>query len=266
MYQKKFLLYLSLIIIALLGGAWFSLEFKGEPELIKEFTQPFLPEPIEQMNPSIALMSFFDLLMFSIIIISVLYASKFIAGERSQRTLQLIITRPVKRWKLLVGKYISFVIIFIPLLILSVILMTLWIEFIEIGQADKGVFIGYIAAALIYALVYTSIATLLSTISKNTATAALGSLIFLVGWVIIDFLITYMPEETAEIIEHGSLSHHANQVLGYISDGEAAIFAAGGIPADPNTEAFLYSVTIISLLIILPIIIAIVTLNKTEIH
>ncbi|WP_236629418.1 ABC transporter permease [Methanonatronarchaeum thermophilum] len=204
--------------------------------------------------------------MFSIIIISVLYASRFIAGEKTQKTLQLLVSRPVKRWKIIIGKYISFIVLFIPLLVGSVILMAIWIDIIDIGRSGWDVFFSYVAATMIYSFVYSSIATLFSTISKNTTTAALGSFIFLVGWVIIDFLTIYMPEETAEIIEHVSLAHHANEILGYISNGEAAIFAAGGIPADPGTQGFLYSLIVIITLIILPILLAVLVFNRMEIN
>jgi len=252
--------------LPVVAGAWLSWELHGDPDAMRRLTEPFLPEAIEEMTPAIALMTYFDLLMIPIILLAVIHASKFVAGEKSKNTLQLIVTRPIKRWKIIIGKYAAFVFLFIPLMILSVLLMTISIEWIGVGWAEKEVFLGFATITVLYTLVYASIATLFSSLTKKSLSATLASFIFLIIWLTLDFLIMYLPENIAEMLEHVSLSHYANQILGYISDGVGAIFAVGGIPVDPSTQTFIYSSLIVLSLILIPILLAITALGRIELY
>jgi ABC-type transport system involved in multi-copper enzyme maturation permease subunit len=203
---------------------------------------------------------------FSIALIAVLHASDFIAGEHSRGMLTLLVSKPLHRWELIVGKYISFMTIFLPLLTLSIFLMAASIDIIGIGTVNLGVLGGYIFAVLFYGIVFTSIATLFSVLSKRPAVASLGALIFLILWMIFDFMNLYLPKTTADFLNTFSLSHYINKVLGFISNGQAGIFVTGGTLEDPGIEIFLTSLfAILIILSLIPVLLSIIILQKIDI-
>lgn len=262
--SRRFLLYLALLLLPVVGGGWFAWEFHDNPEAVQAMTERFLPEPLTELSPEIAMMAYFDFLMFSIILIAVLHAARFVAGERETGTLQLVFTRPVHRRELVVGKFSAFLAIFIPLMVASILGMVIVLMFIGVGRPGFAVIGGYVAVTLVFTLVYAAIATLFSTLATRSTTAALGGFLFMILWVIVDFLTIYMPAEVADVLQQIALSHHANTILGYLTDGDAAIFAAGGIPENPGTVAAGGAVAAVIIAAAIPLALATVAIERIE--
>lgn len=263
--SKRFLLYLTLLFLPLIMNVWFSWMMYKDPSILLQMTY-FLPEPIEIVTPMICMMSYLDIATFSIALIAVLHASDFIAGEQSRGMLTMLVSKPLHRWELIVGKYISFMVVFLPLLTLNIVLMTVSIYVIGIGAVEGVVLAGYIFAVLFYGIVFTSIATLFSVLSKRPSVASLGTMIFLILWMIFDFMNVYLPQTTADLLNTISLSHHINIVLGFISNGQAGIFAKGGILEDPGIEIFMTSLfAILVMLTLIPVLLSIIIFQKKDI-
>jgi ABC-type transport system involved in multi-copper enzyme maturation permease subunit len=140
------------------------------------------------------------------------------------------------------------------------------IDIIGIGTVKLGVLGGYIFAVLFYGIVFTSIATLFSVLSKKPAVASLGAMIFLILWMIFDFMNIYLPQTTADLLNTFSLSHYINKVLGFISNGQAGIFVTGGILEKPTIEIFLISLfAILVILSLIPLLFSIIILEQKDI-
>lgn len=264
--SKRFIIYLVLLLSPVVLNIWFSWMMYEDPSILEQMTAMF-PEPLTKVNPTICLMSFIDITTFPIALVAVLHSSDFIAGEKERGTLTLLISKPLRRWEIIIGKLVSFMVIFLPLLTLNFLVMTLSIIIIGIGIADFSIVAGYLAVILSYAIVYTSIAVLFSVLSKKSSMASLGTIIFLILWIILDFLTIYLPKNTADVLNNVSLSHHINIVLGYISGGKAGIFVKGGIPKDPNIGEFIYSFSVIVVILsILPILLSILIFERKDIQ
>jgi ABC-type transport system involved in multi-copper enzyme maturation permease subunit len=237
-----------------------------DPTILQQMTAMF-PEPLTEVNPTICLMSYIDIITFPIALIAVLHSSDFIAGEKERGMLTLLVSKPLHRWEIIIGKLFSSMVIFIPLLSLNFLVMVLSFILIGIGVADLNILAGYLTVILLYAIVYTSIAVLFSVLSKRTSMASLATIIFLILWMILDFLTIYLPKNTANVLNNISLSHHVNIVLGFISGGEAGIFVKGGIPKDPNIGTFIYSFSMVILILsILPILLSVFIFRRRDIQ
>lgn len=263
---KKFVLYLVLLLFPVAMSIWFSWRMYEDPSILARMTF-MLPEPIQEVTPMICMMSYLDMTTFSIALVAVLHASDFIAGEKSRGMLPLLVSKPLHRWELIIGKYSSFMTVFLPFLTVNIGLMTVALNSIGIGMIEREIFVAYLIAMLCYGIVYTSISTFFSSISNSASAASLGTIIFLIVWMILDFMTNYLPTETADLLNNFSLSHHINIVLGYISNGQAALFVKGGIPKDPSLMKFLYSFSAISIpLTLLPLLLSLLILEKQDVQ
>lgn len=264
--SRRFIIYLVLLLLPVILNIWFSWMMYEDPSILEQMTAMF-PEPLTEINPMICMMSFIDITTFPIALVAVLHSSDFIAGEKERGMLTLLISKPLARWNIIIGKLVSFMIIFLPLLTLNFFIMAFSFVIIGIGMPDLNILVGYLAVILSYAIVYTSIAVLFSVLSKRPSMASLGTIIFLILWMILDFLTIYLPKNTADFLNNISLSHHVNIVLGFISGGEAGIFVKGGIPKDPSIVSFIYSFSVIMVILsIMPILLSIFIFERKDIQ
>ena len=264
--SRRFIIYLILLLLPLVLNIWFCWMMYEDPSILEQMTAMF-PEPLTEVNPTICLMSYIDIITFPIALIAVLHSSDFIAGEKERGMLTLLVSKPLHRWEIIMGKLFSSMIVFIPLLTINFLIMALSLIFIGIGMPELNILLGYLVVILFYAIVYTSIAVLFSVLSKKSSMASLGTIIFLILWMILDFLTIYLPKNVADFLNNISLSHHVNIVLGFISGGEAGIFVKGGIPKDPDIGTFVYSFSVILFILsIMPILLSIFIFERKDIQ
>lgn len=264
--SRKFLIYLILLFLPLGMNIWFSWRMYEDPSILARMTF-MLPEPIQEVTPAICMMSYLDMTTFPIALVAVLHASDFIAGEKERGMLSLLVSKPLPRWELILGKFFSFVVILLPLLTLNLLLMAFSIDRIGIGMMENDVLVGYLLAMFFYGIVYTSITTLFSAVTKKASVASLSTIVFLILWMILDFMITYLPQSTREVLNLFSLSHYINIALGFISDGNAALFVKGGVPEDPTVGTFISSLfTLLLPLTFLPLFLSLVIFQRKDVQ
>ena len=262
--SRRFLIYLALILLPVVVGAGFSYAVHRDPSTLTTMTS-MLPEPITQVTPAICMMIYMDIATLSVVLVAILHSADFIAGEQARGTLQLLVSKPVRRWQIILGKYSSFLVIFIPLIFASVALMSLSLPLMGIGPVSLNVFLGYFAYLFAMGIVYISLATLFSAIARRTLTAVLATFILMIVWIMFDFIIIYLPESIANVLNNFSLSFYANNILGYISGGTAALFVVGGVPSQVLLSDYLQSWGVIFALLVLPVIVAMLVLQQRDI-
>jgi ABC-2 type transport system permease protein len=121
-----------------------------------------------------SLQSFFNVAYWSLFFFIPALTMRLIAEERSSGTLELILTKPVSDWQLVLGKFLSTL-----LLICISLLLTLpyYITVASIGPVDHGaVWTGYLGLILMSAS-YISIGLFASSITSNQIVAFLLALL-----------------------------------------------------------------------------------------
>lgn len=263
--SKSFLIYLFLIYLPLIISIWFSYQMHHDVTIIENLTQ-FLPEPITEVSPKIALMTHLDLSMISIALVAIIHMTKTIAGEKEEGTMSLLVSKPIKRSRILLAKWSSFLLVYSLLLASSVAIMAISIYYIGIGLVSSEIFLAYLIATLLFGFVYTNIATLFSSLTDKSRHSNLFSFIFLIGWMTLDFINTYLPMDLKDYVEEISLSHHINKVIGYITQKEAALFAAGAEAIYPTDLSFYYTISAILLVTtLIPLLLSVYVFNKQDI-
>ncbi|GMR18967.1 MAG: hypothetical protein BMS9Abin34_090 [Patescibacteria group bacterium] len=262
-FSKRFLLYLALIFLPVVLMAVVVNIFNTPSGL--ERISALYPEPIIALTAAFAMMFYICAAAgLSFTLVAIIHSGNFVAGEQTSGTLSLLVSKPIRRWKIIIGKYLAFLAILIPLILLAVGSMALLVYAMGIGAVSGKVFLGFLVTAVGIGAVYTSIGTLFSSMTKNSLMAILGAFIFMLGWFMFDFIIVYLPENIANVIKHGLVGYHTNTISAYISGGEATLKMMHA-PGEGLT-AFFGSLIFILLLVIVPVVASVVVLQKRDIH
>lgn len=260
LFSRRFILSLLLIFLPAACGIWFSNMMYHNPSIIFKMTGGW----ITQVTPKVCLMVYLDVAPLPIALTAIINASDFIAGERKRGMLQLLVSKPLGRSEIIMGKYLSFLSIFLVLIFLKLAIFNTALKFLGIGLVENRVFLSYVTALVLTGIVYTSISTLFSTLMDNTLAAILAGFLLLIAWYIFDWMIMYLPLSVSNVLEKFSLSYYINNIIGYISNGEAALFL-GGFSSKVSSDLFFKSLMVILGLILVPVVASIIILQRKDI-
>jgi ABC-2 type transport system permease protein len=144
--------------------------------------------------------SFLAVLTFLIPLMAIGLSFDSVNGEFNRRTLSRILSQPIYRDALLIGKFAA------ALTTIAVALGTLWLLVVGLGLMRLGVppggeevarSIAFLFAALAYGAVWIAIAMLCSVICRSAATAALSAL---GAWLMLSLLWPLMAQFVASLV------------------------------------------------------------------
>ncbi len=137
LFSRRFLFSLLLIFLPGVIGIWFSNMMYHNPSIIFKMTGGW----IGQVSPKICIMVYLDVAPLPIALTAIINASDFIAGEKKRGMLQLLVSKPVGRWEIIIGKYLSFLSIFLILIFFKLAIFNLALKFLGIGLVENKVFL-----------------------------------------------------------------------------------------------------------------------------
>jgi len=262
LFSRRFLFSLLLIFLPAGIGIWYSNMMYHNPSIIFKMTGGWITE----VTPKICIMVYLDVAPLPIALAAVINASDFVAGERKRGMLQLLVSKPLARWEIVVGKYSSFLFIFLILIFLKLNFFNIALKYLGIGLIENRVFLSYVIALILIGVVYTSISTLFSTLMDSTLAAILAGFLLLIAWYIFDWMILYLPTSVSNILEKFSLSYYIDNIIGYISQGKAALFLRGKVFSNTPLSLFLKSIIVVlGCLTIVPVAASAVILERKDI-
>ena len=156
--SRRFIFSLLLIFLPAIIGIWFSNMMYHNPSIIAKMSGGW----IRQVSPKVCLMVYLDVAPLPIALTAIINASDFVAGERKRGMLQLLLSKPLSYSEIIMGKYLSFLFVFLTLILLKLISFNLALSFLGIGRIESKVFFSYALALILIGVVYTSISTLFS--------------------------------------------------------------------------------------------------------
>lgn len=169
-----------------------------------------------------SLQSFFGVAYWSLFFFIPALTMRLIAEERSTGTLELILTKPVSDWQLVLGKFLSALLLIIISLALT---LPYYITVAGLGPVDHGaVWTGYMGLLLMSAA-YISIGLFASSVTSNQIVAFLLSLLigiffhFLFG-----FFAQYFPGFTGKVFSYLSLHSHYQSVTRGVVDTKDLVY------------------------------------------
>ena len=164
------------------------------------------------------------------------------------------------------GKYLSFLFIFLTLIFLKLSFFNIALKYLGIGLVENRVFFSYLTALVLTGIVYTSISTLFSTLLDSTLAVILAGFLLLIAWYIFDWMILYLPSSISNILEKFSLSFYVSNIINYLSEGEAALFLGGEAYSKVSLLLFLKSMVVaLGCLTLVPVVASIAILQRRDI-
>lgn len=129
---------------------------------------------------------FFELFAVLCPMIGILTAMDAVVGEKEKGTMELVLSKPLPRRSLLLGKYMAFVVMVVPLLVVELIAAYFWAQFSGISQYRWQLpmpafsqWMTFVAIVTCVSLLFIAITTFISMFAPTTATTALCALIFM---------------------------------------------------------------------------------------
>ncbi|WP_321514753.1 ABC transporter permease subunit [Marinifilum fragile] len=166
--------------------------------------------------------TFFTVAYWSLFIFIPALTMRSIAGELKAGTLELLLTKPVSDWQLILGKFLStFLLIGIALTPTLFYYFTLW----GIGPVDhSAIILGYLGL-LLMSMVYISIGLLTSCLFSNPIVASLTALsIGIFFHIIFDVLAANFVGFTGSVFSFLSLSTHFESITRGVVDTKDLIY------------------------------------------
>jgi ABC-2 type transport system permease protein len=166
--------------------------------------------------------TFFMVAYWSLFIFIPALTMRSIAGELKAGTLELLLTKPVSDWQLILGKFLStFLLIVIALAPTIIYYFTLW----AIGPVDhSAILLGYVGL-LLMSMVYISIGLLASCLAENPIIAYLVALsVGLFFHIIFDVLASNFVGFLGSFFSYMSLSTHFESISRGVVDTKDLIY------------------------------------------
>ncbi|WP_304242829.1 ABC transporter permease subunit [Gracilinema caldarium] len=145
------------------------------------------------------------------------------AEERKTGTAELLLTMPFSEWDLVLGKFLSSLMILVIALVL-----TLGVPFslFPLGDFDGGVIISEYIGALLLGMAAVALGQLFSSLAKNQISAFLGGVVVLLAVMLLNQLTSLMdlPKILADILNYLSLAFHFESFARGILDSRDILF------------------------------------------
>jgi ABC-2 type transport system permease protein len=168
------------------------------------------------------LMPFFSVSYWTLFFFIPALTMKMLAEEKRSGTLELLLTKPITDWQVVVGKFLA-----VMLLIGTALLLTLpyYISVSFLGPIDHGsVWSGYLGMILM-SMAFTSIGLFASSITNNQIVAFLLALFIGVFFLIIfDVLASSFTGTIAYFFNYMSLSTHYESISRGVLDSKDIIY------------------------------------------
>jgi ABC-type transport system involved in multi-copper enzyme maturation permease subunit len=176
----------SMVLIALVLGAAFVILFGIGFALIKgELDRPGVSAPERNVSYNFLLIAGLYVVHFLTIMLAIFSSVGTVAGEIASHTIQAIVTKPVRRWQVILGKWLghaAMIIVYLGLLSGSILLVV----YLLVGYAPPNLLQGLPLLGL-ETLVLLSLSLLggtrLSTLTNGVALFMLYGLAFIGAWV-----------------------------------------------------------------------------------
>lgn len=167
--------------------------------------------------------SYFDLLPWFFLIFLPAITMRSWAEERKNKTLELLLTWPVRDSEVVMGKFLASLLFLGVALLMSI---TVPLTVISVGKPDVGVLAASYIGALFLGASYIAIGMAISSITENQIVAFIATVVFLMVFVVIgqDAVIAYFPTKVGMFLTSLSLESHFQSIARGVLDSRDFIY------------------------------------------
>ncbi len=129
---------------------------------------------------------FFELFAMLCPMIGIFAAMDSVVGEKEKGTLELVLSKPLKRSTMLLGKFTAYALMILPLLVAELIGAYYWAQISgisgyrwQLAMPDFSQWMTLVAMVSLISLFFVAVTMLISMFAPNTAVAGLAAIVFM---------------------------------------------------------------------------------------
>lgn len=169
--------------------------------------------------------SYFEIMLFVLMIALPLLTMKLFAEERKLKTEQLLLTSPVSIGGMVVAKFLAaFTVYFIANILCSIAYITLFVY----SEPEAGVILGNIIALTLVGAAFIAIGLFVSALTENQLAAAIGTFAIIFAMLLLSFLNSFIPVYAVRyvLLWFSMLSRYQNFTDGFFDISAIVYYAS----------------------------------------
>lgn len=163
----------------------------------------------------------FEMTPFLLLFFAPAMTMRLISEERKTGTLELLATKPLREYEIIVGKFLAALALYFFTLLPTLVY---FVTVSMIGTLDVGAVIcGYIGLLLVGS-VFLAISLFGSSITENQVVAFIVSFLIIFALFMLDKVLIYVPSSLASIFEYLSVDYHFSNIARGVIDTRDLIY------------------------------------------
>jgi ABC-2 type transport system permease protein len=146
---------------------------------------------------------------------------RLLAEEKKTGTIELLTTKPLHDWEIVVGKFLAAWAL-VGIALLPTLIYYITVAFI--GEIDHGPVIGGYLGLLLMAGVYVAVGLLASSLTENQIVAFIVGLIMMFALFMMDKVLLFVPEFMTSVVEYLGVDFHFSNIARGVIDSRDVVY------------------------------------------
>jgi len=173
-----------------------------------------------------SLRTVFETTPFLLLFFAPAITMRLISEEKKSGTLELLLTKPVKEYEIIVGKFLAAWVLYFFTLLPT---LSYYITMSLLGTLDLGPVIGGYLGLLLVGAVFLAVGVFGSSITENQVVGFIVSFLIVFVLFMLDKILLYVPASLASVLEYLSVDYHFSNIARGIIDSRDVLYYISAI-------------------------------------
>lgn len=169
----------------------------------------------------VSLRGLFSIVPFVFMFFAPAISMRLISEEKRSGTIEVLATLPVKDWEIILGKFLS-ALILLSVAVLLTLTYALTLSFM--GNLDGGALVGGYLGLILVGATYLSIGVFTSSLTKNQVVAFVVSFVIVFALFMLDKVAIFFPGFLAGFLQYISVDYHFSNIARGVIDSRDIIY------------------------------------------
>ena len=168
-----------------------------------------------------SLRGLFSIIPFIFMFFAPAISMRLISEEKRSGTIEVLVTLPVKDWEIILGKYLS-ALILLSTGVLLTLAYALTLSFM--GNLDEGALVGGYLGLILVGATYLAVGVFTSSLTRNQVVAFVVSFVIVFLLFMLDKVVMFFPGFLASFLEYLSVDYHFSNIVRGVIDSRDVIY------------------------------------------
>jgi ABC-2 type transport system permease protein len=168
-----------------------------------------------------SLRGLFSIVPFVFMFFAPAISMRLISEEKRSGTIEVLVTLPVKDWEIILGKFLS-ALILLSVAVLLTLTYALTLSFM--GNLDEGALVGGYLGLILIGATYLSVGIFTSSFTRNQVVAFVVSFVIVFILFMLDKVVFFFPGFLANFLEYLSVDYHFSNLARGVIDSRDIIY------------------------------------------